>query len=170
MKAVPTFWSKLNQNPVAVEASIGLRELYPLTPIVPLLPPALHAQCVALESLLAEEQRIYAELNSKAKQGNHLRKIITESVTEEGLLELAQSSLVDGWTTNSLGTTNSMGNTSTMGESFNVGRDNDDVSRGDINDVNEGGHSVGSNTVGGGMFSQQREQLKSRQRFAADLT
>ena len=44
IKAVPKFWQKLNQNPVAVEASIGLRDLYPLTPIVPPLPPALRAQ------------------------------------------------------------------------------------------------------------------------------
>ena len=48
IKAVPKFWSKLNQNPVAVEASVGLRELYPLTPIVPLLPSALRAQVTPL--------------------------------------------------------------------------------------------------------------------------
>ena len=119
--------------------------------------------------MLVEEQQIYTELVAKAKQGNRLRKVITESVTEEGLLGLAESSLFDGGTMDSRGTMHS------RGEPYNMARDDDSSCGGNtVGGTSIGGNTIGSNTVGGvlgvGVYSQQRELLKSRQRFAADLT
>ena len=155
---------------------------------------------MALESLLIEEQQIYAELANKAKQGNHLRKIINESVTEEGLMELAESSLYDGYTNNTRGTNTTRGSNDSRGTAYsrgnmnNIGEHNngvmeDDNSRGGYTFGSHtsggstfGGSTLGGNTIGGntvgsngesgvfGVFSQQRELLKSRQRYAADLT